>query len=172
MKLSKTSRNQGCQRDNNQQQATQTPTTTPEPIQPTQSEAGGSVIPFTGPLGSAKHRRSEPNKIGDIVGGMLHRYDNVSQSFAVKVYRGLGLSNPLDSELARRELGAFRSCISKARLYLPSPDFQELMNRALAEARRLKKYWRNRPGKPAAVWCKIFGDMVVKAKNSIKCKVM
>ena len=157
---------------NAKQQTTQTPTTTPEPIEPTQSEAGGSVIPFTGPLGSAKRRRSEANRIGDIAAGILHRYDNVSQGFAVEVYRGLGLSGPLGSRQAARELGAFRSCISKARLDLPPPDFQALMDRALAEAGRLKKYWRNRPGKPAAVWCKIFGDMVAKARNSKGCKVM
>jgi hypothetical protein len=165
------SKNKSTKTNNNRQtnkvkqQATQTPATTPEPIRPTQSEAGGSVIPFTGPLGSAKHKRSEANKLGDVAAGILHRYDNVSQSFAVEVYRGLGLPSPLDSKQAARELGAFRSCISKARLDLPPPDFQELMNRAIAEAERMKKYWRNRPGKPAAVWCKVFGDMVAKAKS-------
>jgi hypothetical protein len=167
-KSTNTSNNDKRQKYKGKKKTTQTPTAAPKPIEPTQSDAGGSVIPFTGPLGSAKHtglRRSEPNKLGDIAAGMFHRYDSVSQGLAVKVYRGLGLSNPLDSQQAARELGAFRSCISKARLDLPPPVFQALMDRAIAEARRLKKYWRNRPGKPAAVWCKVFGDMVAKAKT-------
>lgn len=152
---------------------TQTPTTTPKPIEPTESDAGSSVIQFPNCSRSAKHRHSEPGKLGDIVKSIMHRYDHKAKSFAADVFIALKLPCALDSVEARRELGCFASLWMDAVCSgIPPMELDHLRNRAIAEAQRLRKYWHNRPGKIQAVWCKIFGDMLNKAKTENQCKAM
>lgn len=158
------------------EQKTKPPTAGNESIEPTESDAGGSVIPFTGPLGSVKHTRTSndgPQAIGSIIAGIQHRYSPDAKAFAADVFEALQLNCQPDSIQGRRELGCFASLWMDAlRSGIPPPELDRLRGRAVSEAKRLRRYWRNRPGKIQAVWCKVFGDMVKKAKNGIQCNAV
>jgi len=150
------------------------PTTTP-PIKPKEADTGGSLITFIGPLGSdtrlgegsssRSRKRSEPQQLGNIAQGILRRYNPEAKSFAGDVFEALQLScHPL-SQQGKREAASFAALWQRAyHSGLSPPTLAELRERAIAEARRIVKSWNGRRGKPAAVWCKIFGEMIAKTR--------
>ena len=146
----------------------QSPPTT-QPIEPTRSDAGSSVIQFPDCSRSAKntqHSKNEPQAIGSIIAGIQHRYSPAAKGFAGDVFAALQLHCQPDSEQGRRELGCFASLwMDAVHSGLPPPELDQLRDRAISEAGRIVKHWHNRQGKPAAVWCKVFGDMLRKAGN-------
>ncbi|MBN2180377.1 MAG: hypothetical protein JW715_00575 [Sedimentisphaerales bacterium] len=148
--------------------STQSPPTT-QPIEPTESDTGGLVIQFTNPLHSVNHtrsRRSEPQHIGDIAAGMMHKYSPDAKSFAGDVFQALQLACKPDSVQGRQELASFASIFMDASYSgLSPPALDALRERAIAEAKRIKKNWKSRQGKPAAVFVDVFKKMVNKAKT-------
>jgi hypothetical protein len=47
---------------------------------------------------------------------------------------------------------------------LSPPELDKLQERAVAEAGRIRKHWKNRRGNIAAVFCSVFKKMVSKGK--------
>jgi hypothetical protein len=155
-----------------QEQTALAPVSRPEPNEPTKSDNGrGKVIQFTSPALSAK-RSGEPVSIGQLAAVIIAKNDQHANDLAIEVFRALGYKQSLDSVGAKREIASFRSVISKAKYSLPPPSFESIMVRAIAEAEKIVKHWKNRRGKPAAVWNKVFKDIVQKHINTDNCKAV
>lgn len=152
-------------------QTTTPPTTTP-PFMPKASDAEGSLIKFTAPPGSVKHNRSGPQKLGDIIAGMEHRYHQDAKEFGYEIYRALKLRWEPTSPQGRRELGCFASMWMKAkRTNISSQALNELRDRAIHEAQKLGRK-RQKRGNISAIWCTIFNRILDSKCSKTKCKAM
>lgn len=149
------------QRDEAKSNAIKGPPTTTQPLLPQPSDAaGGFVIQFHNPPGSADNKRNEPQAIGDIIREIGHRYDLDSQRFGCDICRALGLGDSSTPQ-GRREIGSFGSLWTKAKASgLPPPVLTKLWDRSINEARKIGKR-RTRRGKPAAIWCSVFNKILV-----------
>lgn len=152
---------------------TTTPTTAPS-FMPKASDAGGTVIDFTSPPGSAKQNRVGPQKLGDVVAGMEHRYHSDAKGFGSEIYRALKLPFSPVSTQGRRELGSFASMWMKAKKKsLSHTVLDELWRRAIQEACKIAP--RRRKGdNVSAIWCKVFNDLLAKrcSQSKSRCKTI
>ena len=132
----------------------------PLPSEPRPSDLGGSkVIPFTGPLGSAKPDSSRQRPALDAGAVDYNRSDEL---FGGRVYAALGLRWAAYSPEGRREICSFASKWSKARASLsglPPEVVDELGVRLIGEARKIGRRGK-RNKRPGAVWCTVVDKLV------------
>ena len=138
---------------------TTTPTTTP-PFVPSESDAGGSVIPFHGPPGSANHNRS----------GTYYEPD--AKEFAGIIYIALKLPWLPVSAKGKRDLGCFAKAWQKAQSSGISPQsLDSLWKRAIDVAHKIAKKRPKYPN-PARVWRGLFNKLLASKCSKNQCKAM
>jgi len=150
-------------------QTTTTPTTAP-PFVPSESDAGGSVISFHGPPGSAKHNRNQPQMLGEIIEDMKHHWDHDAKEFGSDIYIALKLPwDPVSNE-GRRELGCFASAWMKAKALGISPQsLDSLWKKAVDIAHKIAKKRPKYPN-PSRVWRGIFNKLLASKRSKTQCK--
>lgn len=150
---------------------TATPATTP-PIVPQIADARGSRIISFNPAPSGPVEQGGPQRIGQIVQGMVHRYDDDAKRFGGEVYQALAIGFSPDSAQGRRELGCFASMWTKAKSAGIGADaLEELRSRAIKEACKIAKRKR-KCGNVSAVWCTVFKRLLAARCSEARCKVM
>jgi len=110
--------------------------------------------------------RGEPKRLDTV----LHKLFNPdAQEFAHAVYKAIGTPYPLDSQEARSELACWKQAWAEAQLAGIGPSYlQELWNRTIAEARKLRRKRQHQRFKksPEAV----LRDLFKKLLNATKKK--
>lgn len=140
-------------------QTTTSPTTAP-PFVPSESDAGGSVIPFHGPPGSANHNRS----------GLYYNPD--AKEFGGIIYIALKLPWDPVSANGRRELGCFATAWQKAQSSGLSPQsLDSLWKKAIDIAHKITKKQPKYPN-PSRVWRGLFNKLLASKRSKTQCKVM
>lgn len=98
----------------------------------------------------------EAQAIGDIIGGIKHRYSNDCKDFAGDIYEALGLSFDPRSVRGRREIGCFAALWTKAKIAgIDASALEELRVRAIQEAGKIARR-RGRCNNVSAVFCTVF----------------
>ena len=152
-------------------QTTTTPATAP-PFVPTESDAGGSVIPFHGPPGSANHNREQPQRLGDIIEDMKHRWDIDDKQFGCDIYLALKLPWDPRSNEGRRELGCYAEAWHKAKASGISPEsLDSLRRKAIDVAHKIAKKRPKYPN-PARVWRGLFNKLLASKRSKNQCKAV
>ena len=156
-------------KDQTKGQTTTSPTTTP-PFMPRASDAGGSVIRFATPPGSAK--RNQPQRVGDIAKEIIHRYDPDAKEFSIAIYHALKLSLDPNGCQIRRELGCFAKAWHKTKSSgIPPPELNKLWDRAVDIASKIAKKHPKYPN-PSKVWRGTFNKLIASKLSKRQCKVM
>ena len=144
---------------------TQTKTQPPkaEPSKPKEADLGGSSPKKSfGPPGSEK--RSEPQRLGEVLSDIEHRYDSAAKSFGAEVFHALALPYEPNSPEGRRELGCFASRWTQAQhAGLSPPALSELREKSLADARKLSQQ-RTKYRNLSAIWTDIFKKTLCQAE--------
>jgi len=152
-------------------QTTTTPATAP-PFVPTESDAGGSVIPFHDPPGSANHNREQPQRLGDIIEDMKHRWDIDDKQFGCDIYLALKLPWDPRSNEGRRELGCYAEAWHKAKASGISPEsLDSLRRKAIDVAHKIAKKRPKYPN-PARVWRGLFNKLLASKRSKNQCKAV
>jgi hypothetical protein len=86
---------------------------TTQPLKPKEAEAEGAVEPARY-AGSKPSPPSDTATVGTIIKQVLHRHAPGAQQFGEWIHHNLGLSNPVNSEEWRRQIGAFASIWGQA----------------------------------------------------------
>ncbi len=132
------------------------------PSKPRGSATGG-ILEFPSPRGAVFNNRSGPQRIGEIVQGVRHRYDSDCEDFGGEVYEVLGLTFSPLTVRGRRELGCFASVWERARTAGLKPEvLAELRRRAIVEATKLARR-KQRCRNVSAVFCHVFNRLLAKA---------
>jgi len=150
---------------------TSTPTTAP-PFVPSESDAGGSVIPFHGPPGSANHNRNQPQRLGEIIKDIKHRWDYDAKEFGSDIFIALKLPwNPV-SNTGKRELGNFASAWMKAKTSgISSENLNSLWKKAVEVAHKVANKRPKYPN-PSRVWRGIFNKLLASKCSKNQGKAM